>query len=491
MTSSAPTSRVSRVGVKEKKLHLLERALHGVVGEWVEEISPFVEADPAGIAVSLLVGFGSAIGRTAGMAVGTSRHSTNEFALLVGPTAAGRKGVAMTTGLRPVRLADPVWEKRVRRGFGSGESIISYFFGDPHSKNDVNAVSRDDRLLLHEGEFAHVLTVAARDGSTMSSLLRAAWDGDPLENHTKTHGHLEVPDAHLSVLAGVTEEELRQRVTETDIANGFLNRFLLVSVERPRLLPDPPPIPDSLYEPHVRSIKDALAYARRYGHDLRRDKGAKDLWDAAYETELSIERSGLAGAVCSRAEAHTLRLSMLYALLHRSRLIRAEHVEAALALWRYCEQSARLIFGDGTGDTDLDKILVALEEAGRVGMVRSQLRDLFSGNRSSQHVEDCLCHGERIGRVVRLKEASDGRGRPAERAWATAYAPKEALDRRGERLLAKLRPLVRESASNGAEWDEIRESLIHPAQQQHGVTLGEAQMHELLMLTEPDLEGAA
>jgi hypothetical protein len=36
----------------------------------------------------------------------------------------------------------------------------------------------------------------------------------------------------------------------------------------------------------------------------------------------------------------------LYALLDESAVIRAEHLLGAIAVWHYCEQSVRHIFGD-------------------------------------------------------------------------------------------------------------------------------------------------
>ena len=45
----------------------------------------------------------------------------------------------------------------------------------------------------------------------------------------------------------------------------------------------------------------------------------------------------MAGAVTGRAEAQVMRISAIYALLDKSRLIRREHLEAAIALWEYCE----------------------------------------------------------------------------------------------------------------------------------------------------------
>ena len=40
--------------------------------------------------------------------------------------------------------------------------------------------------------------------------------------------------------------------------------------------------------------------------------------------------------------------------------VREEHLRAGLALWQYCEDSARHIFGRATGDTVADRILEAL-----------------------------------------------------------------------------------------------------------------------------------
>jgi hypothetical protein len=72
----------------------------------------------------------------------------------------------------------------------------------------------------------------------------------------------------------------------------------------------------------------------------------------------------MVGAVTGRAEAQVMRSSAIFALLDKSRLIRREHLEAAIALWEYCDQSARWIFGSSTGDRNADKIMEVLQRAG-------------------------------------------------------------------------------------------------------------------------------
>ena len=81
---------------------------------------------------------------------------------------------------------------------------------------------------------------------------------------------------------------------------------------------------------------------------LVRDENARQVWWAVYP-ELSEGGPGLSGAVTSRAEAQTMRLALLYALLDSSDCIRREHLVAALALWEYVEASAQCVFGDSMG----------------------------------------------------------------------------------------------------------------------------------------------
>ena len=95
------------------------------------------------------------------------------------------------------------------------------------------------------------------------------------------------------------------------------------------------------------------------------------MWEAVY-SELTAERPGMFGSITARADAHTLRFSLLYALLDGAAAIRRPHLEAALAVWQYAEDSARFIFGDATGDPIADRILSALRANGPDGAERAR-----------------------------------------------------------------------------------------------------------------------
>jgi hypothetical protein len=407
--------RFGRLGRRQTWMtpELEEAALHGPAGTWAEAVQPFTEACPVGVLVASLVAFGNAAGRSAYVPVTVTRHHANEFAILIGPTATGRKGESMRIGLRPLRLADEGWTARVQRGFGSGEAIVDAVrdeIVEVDAKGEERTVSGadDKRLLVHEEELASVLAVAGRDGSTLSPLIRSAWDGVRLENRTKGR-KLVATDAHVSVLGAITADELVRKVAATEVANGFLNRFLLVAVKRTKLLSEPKPIPGGIENEYVEAFRKGLAFARREASgQMELDDEARGLWRQVYEAELSVDRYGLAGVACSRAEPHVLRLALLYALLDCSRTIGLAHLEAALAVWRYCERSALLVFGDRLGDPTADAILEAIRGADD-GLTRTEIRDLFARHRSRAEIDAAVATLEGAGLIVGTPEQTGGR----------------------------------------------------------------------------------
>ena len=108
--------------------------------------------------------------------------------------------------------------------------------------------------------------------------------------------------------------------------------------------------------------------------------------------KLSEGEAGFVGAVLGRAEAHTMRLACLYALLDASPVIREVHLQAALALWRYCEESARYVFDQSLGDPVAEKILKALRASAN-GLTRTEIRDMFARHRTGEEMRDLLFLG--------------------------------------------------------------------------------------------------
>jgi hypothetical protein len=123
-------------------------------------------------------------------------------------------------------------------------------------------------------------------------------------------------------------------------------------------------------------LREKIASAKPIGRVEMTD-AAREQWAAVY-SKLSAAQPGLLGAVVARGEAQVVRLALIYSLLDASEQIDVPHLEAALAVWEYCESSAAFVFGDLLGDRVADEIARALQHAGPKGMTRTAIRDLLS-----------------------------------------------------------------------------------------------------------------
>lgn len=424
VTPSGPAIVASPITTVEWPDPLKAPAYYGVFGAIVKALDPHTEADPAAILIQQLVIFGSIIGRTAHFRAEADTHYLNLFAVVVGMSAKGRKGVSTGRARGIYGPIDPTWAANCQKsGLSSGEGLI-WAVRDPIEKqNQIKQQGgrvveyqtvvedpgvTDKRLLVVESEFASTLKVLAREGNTLSALMRQAWDGQDLRVLTK-NSPAKASGPHIGIIGNITSEELRRYLDATEAANGFGNRFLWVLAQRSKLLPDGGGTPDLGHL--VARVKQAVELAHEVD-EMRRDSEGGALWHEIYG-RLSAGRPGLLGAMTARAEAQVMRLACLYALSGLSPLVRRPHLEAALEVWRYCFESASYIFGQSLGDPTADEILRALRAAGADGLTRSDISKLFGRNRSSND----------IGRALALLEGShlarrgcidDTGGRPAE-----------------------------------------------------------------------------
>lgn len=403
---------------------------HGLAGEIVQAIEPHSEADPVALLIQLIVVFGNTIGRSARFVVEADSHYMNLFTVLIGTTSKGRKGTAWGQICNLFSAVDPAWaENRVLSGLSSGEGLI-WAVRDPSTKRvpryegkgknrhlvgyeDIEADGgvTDKRCLAIEAEFASPLKVINREGNTLSPIIRQAWDTGSLRTLTK-NSPAKATGAHISIIGHSTRDELRRLIEETEMANGFANRFLWICVRRSKCLPegghpeDMTPLQDQLAE--------AVTFAREVDR-MERDLECRLLWSQVYPA-LSEGRPGLLGAATSRAEAIVTRLSCLYALLDQSRYVRVEHLKAALALWSYAEQSARYVFGSALGDRLADEILAALKNHPR-GMTRTEIRDYLGRHKHADQIARAMGVLQENGLARGAGEPSGG-GRPIERWFA-------------------------------------------------------------------------
>lgn len=268
--------------------------------------------------------------------------------------------------------------------------------------------STDRRLLVVEEEFARVLGVARRDGNTLSATMRDAWGSGQLATMTRREP-LKATGAHISILGHTTRMEMLKRTEDVEIANGFVNRFLIAAVRRSQLLPSGGALPAAELDALSTTVGATLREIRRFGR-LGRTAEAEERWVDLYTIMANDDDGNLAAAATARGEAQTLRLSVAYALLDRSRAIGVDHLEAAYAVWTYCRDSARWLFGNSLGDPVADRIAAALSTAPH-GLDRTDLRDLFNRHESAERITTALGLLEVRGLIKLVEQATDGRPR--------------------------------------------------------------------------------
>lgn len=407
-------------------------AFHGIAGEIVRTIDPHTESDPVATLLQFVVGFGNLVGRKPHFVVGATRHYPALNAALVGPTAGGRKGSSWDCTRHVLQGLDEAWARdRVKGGLVSGEGLI-YHVRDPATRRVALRDKRtgkvegyedveddpgvaDKRLLAVETELGRMLKAMNREANTLSDVARQAWDCMPVLGTLAKNSPNRASNAHVSIIGHITQADIRKHLSGTDSANGFGNRFLWVCVRRSKELPDGGNFYAINWAPVVDRLGTCLDAARRAGV-IARDQDAAKLWREIYG-ELSAGKPGLLGAILGRAEPQVMRLALIYALLDASGLIRVEHLTAALAVWKYCEDSCRLIFGDSLGDADAEKLLDALRAAPD-GLARTEITvQVFGRHKKSAEIASLLSRLLDLGLIHRLTVPSLGK-KPAERWYA-------------------------------------------------------------------------
>lgn len=404
-------------------------ALQGLVGEVIRLIEPHTEADPVALLVSFLSEFGAMLNRGPHLILDGSYHPLLFWPVLVGQSSKSRKGTAGRRIETLLSLADEGWTRGECKGtLSSGEGLAFAVRDAMHKEEPLKERGRptgeivticvdpgieDKRLFLVQSEFGSVLKIMAREGNSLSGVLRDAWDGLTLAPMTKAN-RVRATDPHIGIVAHVTQGELLRNLTDTETVNGFGNRFVWFVVRRSKELPFPGDPQESQVSALAREIRTLLPMARACG-ELTLSLSARAEWTGIYH-DLSAERPGMAGALLGRAEAQVMRLSGLYAVLDGQNVIDLVHLKAALALWQHAEVSTRMIFGDSLGDPVADSMLKAIRVRGN--MTDGDISDFFKRHKSAGELERAKGVLVRAGLAHCMTIETEGRPRTVWRSGA-------------------------------------------------------------------------
>ena len=402
-------------------------ALHeGFVKDFVSSATEHSEADPAAVLGTFLTRLSVEVGRGPFMRVGDGVQQTNLLTAIVGPTGLGRKGTSAKPVDRLFELKDPDYlPARTTPGpLSSGEGLIDAVKDEVHSfvvdkKTKIgewvviHPGVDDKRLIVITEEFSSALQAMAREGNTLSSIVRQIFDSGNLEPLTKS-SKTKATGAHIGIVGHITSHELIKILNDNDIHNGFFNRFLWFCSKRQKVVPFPEPIPDDKLLHFQSKLKDIIHFASQ-GGEFRLSENANGLWGRVYP-DLSESRGGLLGAVLQRGPVLVLRLAMLHAIIDRESEISVYHIETALKIWDYCEKSARYIFGEREVKNPLEQKILTMLEPGPITMtdisnnlgrhekseaIRSTLKSLAERNKIAMEPQKTPGRSKVICRILK------------------------------------------------------------------------------------------
>ena len=385
-------------------------------------LEPETEADPVAILAQLLVAFGTSVGRDAYLEIEATRHHPHEFLLLAGESSRARKGTSWDHARRLICEADPTIAERILP-VSVLARVWSGRFATPPARTLVSAIAGCSRSSRNSRP-------SSRTPAVRSPRCR------PHSDQPGTDGHCSCSRAPLRRAPqprrsrrSVTSPRQscvttsRRSSSPTVSRTGWWSSPAAArgcSPKAARAIRLPAPGSCACSPPRSRTPAPPAAFASH--------PAARELWHHAYTTQLAATPSGIAGALCARAEAHVIRLALIYTLADGERHIGTEHLTAALALWDYAARSATWALQGATGDPLAEQIHAALQQHPG-GLTRSQISDILQHNRPAAQIQQALDALSLAGRATRSEVPTTGR--PAELWTATPATPGVCISSRG------------------------------------------------------------
>jgi hypothetical protein len=377
------------------------KALHGVAGDIVNAVMPHTEADPAAVLVTLLAQFGAAVGRTPYFYAGGAKHHAVIHPLIVGRTSDGVKGtsLAIVNAICQRAQLDP--PLTTASGLSTGEGLIEHVqdsVGDDPDAKGFKAGVEDKRLLVKETEYKLVLSRGRREGASLLPILRQLWDGDDvIQTMTKEKNRVRASHAHIVVVGHVTPGEFMRAVDDSDVAGGSINRLLICLSRRSKVDPKMGNVPEEVLAPVAEAFRASVMHARQGPALATFSNAFWARWNELYPKLVIGRAENAVTGATARRMPYILRLSLLYALMDRADpldcIIGDNHLDAALALWNYCEHSAQWLFSDYEGEQENaeSKSLVKFIRDAKGGRTRTEIsRDHFQRHKTRVDIDALL-----------------------------------------------------------------------------------------------------
>jgi|SRR5882757_1269832 len=331
---------------------------YGVLGELAQQAANGTEVNPVAAMASAMTWLSAAMGRNRVIHVGDGWHHLRLFTLHVGRSYKGGKGMSKDLLMRvaqEIGEAEPdLVPKDHSGGLSSREGLVVMIHdGYKEGKEQIPSID-DKRLFVIESEFANILAQAKREGNTLSSALRDAWDGNSLKPATKS-SRIWASRPHIALHGSITPTELRDKMSAGEMTNGFANRFLVFWAERRGSIPFPARTNDTTVFMYAGKFTSIIRHGLcGYPHDgvqryITLSQQARAYFAKIYGQYSNAHPGGeMISGLLQRRAPMALRIAGLFAMTDRLDQINVDHLTAAAAWMDYYAQSVHMVFGPQT-----------------------------------------------------------------------------------------------------------------------------------------------
>ncbi len=351
-----------------------ESGFYGILKDVADIATRHSEASSVAVCANFIGTFAAMVGRGTFQWIGDGVCHCRPFFLLVGRTGKARKGTSEYTVRRIFNHAERLLHdeypslKRHEGGLSTGEGL-GWSIRDREEDDDSNKTkdkdkdkggTDDKRLYVVEAEFAGAMAAASREKNTLSATIRTCWDGKAISPLVK-NALWSATNPHIVINGHITAAELIAKMSDVDAQSGFLNRFVILHIVRPKLVALPRRTPDEDVARVAVLVADAVRFAAgmdvRAGNvlEVKLSPDAIKLWCAEYPA-LTAEHDGIAGALLVRSEIYARMLAMVFALLDKTAVIEPKHIQAALAWVDYWRDSVQYIFATLAARAETEKL---------------------------------------------------------------------------------------------------------------------------------------
>lgn len=402
--------------------HLLDvPGLVGVISRWITKTSLYPQPTLAlGAALGVI---SAAAGRKF---AGPTKSGTHLYTLCLAPTGAGKN--------HPAKQA-----KRILRAADLKERLgPSIFMSDSAVYQHVSAQPEMLCVMDEFGSYLQKINAPKGGGyeKAISGILRTLWGASydvvtpPAWAASSSREKMPpIQSPAVSIYAMSVHEEFYAALQSNDIANGFLNRFLILSTQqKPEEVEEPlsdDEIPEKYIIEPLRQISSSNYDPRRTkAHDLlepavRLDWACADARLTYRGFKKSIEQRAADAKLLSRTPEMALRLATLRAIGKGSLLTPRVHVDdivwgCELALWSAERMiaDAALYMIESEHQGQANEVLRKVKELGRASMttLNRALKNKYPAPKLRMIIEG-LIDAEYV-EVVRVKH--EGAGRPTD-----------------------------------------------------------------------------